>query len=111
MSNDSGVQQALAPLRGWWRGLALRERRMLVLAVALLVFLLLWLFAVRPAWRTINDAPQQIDALDARLQTMQRAATEATELRCAARQRGSGDSRAEDSDRAPGRQRQAVAAR
>jgi general secretion pathway protein M len=81
MSNDSGVQQALAPLRGWWRGLALRERRMLVLAVALLVFLLLWLFAVRPAWRTINDAPQQIDALDAQLQTMQRAATEATELR------------------------------
>jgi general secretion pathway protein M len=81
MSNDGGFQQALAPVRSWWRGLPVRERRLLGLAAALLVFLLLWLLAVRPAWRTINEAPLQIDALDAQLQTMQRSASEATELR------------------------------
>jgi general secretion pathway protein M len=81
MSNPSNAQQALAPLRAWWRGLAVRERRMLALAATLLVVMMLWLLAVRPAWRTIADAPQQIDALDAQLQTMQRAASEATELR------------------------------
>jgi general secretion pathway protein M len=85
MSANSGssLQQGLAPLRNWWRGMALRERRLLALAAALLVFLLLWLLAVRPAWRTIHDAPQQIDALDVQLQTMQRSASEATELRSA----------------------------
>jgi general secretion pathway protein M len=81
MTTPSGLLQALAPLRGWWGSLAVRERRMLSLALAALLFLLLWTFAVRPAWRTINDAPQQIDALDAQLQSMQRAASEATELR------------------------------
>jgi general secretion pathway protein M len=83
VSNDSSLQQTLAPLRNWWRGLAVRERRLLLLGSALLFLLLLWLLAVRPAWRTVTDAPQQIDVLDAQLQTMQRAATEATELRAA----------------------------
>ena len=39
--------------------------------------------AVLPAWRTIARAPAELDALDAQLQTMQRLAGEAQQLRAA----------------------------
>jgi general secretion pathway protein M len=75
--------QALAPLRTWWRGLALRERRLLLLAAAVLLAFVLWLLAVQPALRTLGNAPTQQDALDTQLQSMQRLASEATQLRAA----------------------------
>jgi general secretion pathway protein M len=74
---------ALAPLRARWRGLALRERRMLMLAAAVLLSFVLWLLAVQPALRTLASAAAQQDALDAQLQSMQRLASEATQLRAA----------------------------
>ncbi len=74
---------ALAPLRGWWRELPARERRMLLLAAAVLGAYLVWALAVQPAWRTLARAPAEIDALDRQLQTMRRLATEAAELRAA----------------------------
>jgi general secretion pathway protein M len=43
--------------------------------------LLVWLVAVQPAWRTLREAPAQIDALDMQLQQMQRLAAESRELR------------------------------
>jgi general secretion pathway protein M len=79
----SGMAAALAPLRARWQGLTLRDRRMLMLAAVVLLAFLLWLFAVQPALRTIGAAPTQLDALDGQLQTMQRSASEAAQLRAA----------------------------
>jgi general secretion pathway protein M len=75
--------QAVAPLSAWWRGLALRERRLLLLAAGVLLAFLLWLLAVQPALGTLRSAPVQQDALDAQMQNMQRLASEATQLRAA----------------------------
>ncbi|MBX9794552.1 MAG: type II secretion system protein M, partial [Burkholderiaceae bacterium] len=41
----------------------------------------LWSLAIQPAWQTTRAAPAQLDRLGAQLQTMQRLASEATELR------------------------------
>ncbi|NML13472.1 type II secretion system protein GspM [Azohydromonas caseinilytica] len=68
-------------LRARWRALAPRERRLLSVAGALLGVLLLWLLAVQPAWRTLREAPVEIDRLEAQLQRMQRQAAEVRELR------------------------------
>ena len=68
-------------LRARWRALAPRERRLLSVAGTLLGLLLLWLLAVQPAWRTLREAPIEIDRLEAQLQRMQRQAAEVRELR------------------------------
>jgi general secretion pathway protein M len=67
-----------------WRSLQMRERIGIALAIGAVVLWLLWLIAVAPAWRTLRDAPAQIDALDAQLQNMQRLAAESRDLRGAA---------------------------
>lgn len=74
----------MAPLRLRWQAMAPHERLGLSLAAALLSLLLVWQFAVASAWRTLREAPQQIDRLDAQLQDMQRLASEAKELRSVA---------------------------
>jgi general secretion pathway protein M len=78
----SGPAQ-LAAVRKWWAGLAQRERRLVGATALLLVLVLLWLVAIAPAWRTVRQAPAQIDAAEAQLQAMQRQAAEAGELRAA----------------------------
>lgn len=82
-SNDVQKASALAPLQTWWRGLADRERRLALLALAVVVLGAVWLLAVQPAWRTIARAPAEIDTLDAQLQNMQRLAAETQALRSA----------------------------
>jgi general secretion pathway protein M len=72
---------ALAPVATWWRGLAARERLLLALAGTVLGLALLWWLAVAPAWRTLSRAPVELDLLDGQLQTMQRLAAEAQQLR------------------------------
>lgn len=67
--------------KAWWAGLAARERRLVLLAGLVLGAFLVFALAIRPAWRTLATAPAQLDALDAELQTMQRLAGEARELR------------------------------
>jgi general secretion pathway protein M len=67
-------------LRARWRALAPRERRLLSVLGVLLAVLLVWLIAVRPALRTLREAPVEIDRLEAQLQRMQRLAAEAREL-------------------------------
>ncbi|MDE2397975.1 MAG: type II secretion system protein M [Burkholderiales bacterium] len=72
---------SFAPLRAWWRGLAVRERRMVALGAAVLGGYALLAFAVLPAWHRIASAPARLDALDARIQAMQALAAEARALR------------------------------
>lgn len=71
----------LAPWRARWRALAARERRLVRLAVVVLAVFVLWTLAVAPAWRTVRDAPAELDRLDRQLHEMQRLAAESRELR------------------------------
>jgi general secretion pathway protein M len=67
-----------------WRATPRRERTGITLAAAAIGLALLWMIAVAPALRTLREAPAQIDSLDLQLQSMQRLAAEASELRSAA---------------------------
>jgi general secretion pathway protein M len=67
-----------------WRALPPRERLGLTLAGIAIGIAVLWMIAVGPALRTLRETPAQIDALDAQLQSMQRLAAEARDLRGAA---------------------------
>jgi general secretion pathway protein M len=71
----------MAPLIARWRALASRERQAVTLAAAALAAFVLWTVAVAPAWRTVRDAPAELERLDRQLQEMQRLAAEARELR------------------------------
>lgn len=73
----------LGPLRARWQSLSPRDRRLLALAAGVLGAYLFWLVLLQPAWRTLREAPAQIDALDTQLQRMQALAAEAAELRTA----------------------------
>jgi general secretion pathway protein M len=79
----SGLHAALAPLSERWRALTPRDRNMVALAGVVLCLFLVWTLALQPALRTLSSAPAELDALDLELQTMQRLATESTELRAA----------------------------
>lgn len=68
-------------LRQRWQVLALRERRLVALAAAVVGLALLWAVAIAPAWRSLRDAPQRLDALDIQWQQMQRLADDAKALR------------------------------
>jgi len=74
----------IAPVQARWGALAARERRLVLLAAVVLGLFLLWSLAIRPAWRVVREAPQRLDTLDAQLQSMQRLAAEARELRATA---------------------------
>lgn len=67
-----------------WRAFAPRERSALLAALTAVVVFAVWSLFVAPAWRTLREAPAQLDRLDADLQRMQRFAAEARELRSAA---------------------------
>ena len=67
-----------------WKALAERERLAVVVAATLIGVWIVWAIAVQPAWRTLQQAPKQIDALDVQLQAMQRLAAETRELRAVA---------------------------
>lgn len=71
----------LQPLTSRWEALAGRERRLVALAVGVVLLFLVWILAVQPAWRTLRSAPAQMDALDAQWQGMQRLAADAQALR------------------------------
>lgn len=80
-SRAAPAYAALAPLAAWWRSLPLRERRLLLLAAAVLGAFVLWSVAIRPALDTLQRAPAEHQRLDARLEAMQTLAAEARELR------------------------------
>lgn len=68
-------------LRERWRTLGTRDRRLALLALAVVGAFLVWTVAIQPAWRTLRDAPVQRDLLDLQLQEMRTLATEAQQLR------------------------------
>lgn len=67
----------------YWQGRAPRERQMIAVAAAALVVLLVWLVAIQPAMRTLQETPAELDRLDLQLQLMQLAALESDSLRTA----------------------------
>ncbi|MDP1649985.1 MAG: type II secretion system protein GspM [Rubrivivax sp.] len=69
--------------RAWWHTLAVRERRLVLAAGTVLGLFLTWSLAVQPAWRSIDRAAAERNALEAQWQTMQRLAAEAQQLRAA----------------------------
>lgn len=77
------LQQRLAPLRTWWRGVPLREQRLVWIGSSVLALGLLWMLALAPAVQTLRNAPRELDAVDAQMEAMQSMAAEATELRAA----------------------------
>jgi general secretion pathway protein M len=81
MRPPAEAAKLLAPARAWWRALPPRERLLLLVGGAVLGLFLLWMLALQPALRTITSAPAEMDTMEAQLQTMQRLAAEATELR------------------------------
>ena len=76
---------ALAKLQqqtqAWWRSRVVRERQMMVLVLVVVGLFAAWTLLVQPAWRTLRDAPAQLDLLDSQLQQMQGVATESQGLR------------------------------
>jgi general secretion pathway protein M len=75
------LQAALAPLRARWAVLAPRERRLVAIAGWMLGAAVLWFALVAPPLKVVRAAPARLDALDAQIQEMQRAAAEARGLR------------------------------
>ena len=75
------MQQPLQRVRERWQALGARERRLLGFGMGVVLLFLIWWLALQPALRTLREAPAQLDSLDQQLQTMQRLAAEARELR------------------------------
>ncbi len=72
---------SLAPLQARWSALAVREKRLLLLAGAALALFAVWWMGVQPALRTLAATPAQRAALDLQWQTMQKRAAEVATLR------------------------------
>ena len=58
-----------------------RERQMVVIIVLALGFLVIWLLLVRPAWKTLDEAPALREQADMQLLQMQAVTNEAKQLR------------------------------
>ena len=82
--NTAPLRQAKARIGAQWATLATRERRLVLVAAAVVGAGLLWGLALAPALRTLASAPAQLAAAEAQLQQMQTLASEAQALRAVA---------------------------
>lgn len=57
-------------VKAWWKALSSRDKRMIRVAAALLIFVLLWLLALQPAIRTIRSFESAQRTQEAKLQQM-----------------------------------------
>jgi len=73
--------RGLAAASAWLAGLSARERRLVLIAAAVVGLGLLWWVAIAPAWQTLRAAPARHAALDAQLTRMQQLAQQAEALR------------------------------
>lgn len=71
---------ALAAARQSWAGLAVRERRLVALAMAVVLAGLLWSLGVAPALAVLRSAPARLSQLDQQLESMQTMAAQAHAL-------------------------------
>lgn len=67
-------------LRRAWDKLPLRERRLVALAVTVVVLALVWALAIAPALKTLAAAPAQLEKLEAQLLSMAKLAAQAKGL-------------------------------
>ena len=77
----SAITDTRDQLRARYAKLDSRERQMVIVIGGLLVFLIVWLLLVRPAWKTLDEAPALRAQADAQLLQMQAIANEAKQLR------------------------------
>ena len=77
----SAITDTRAQLQARYAKLDARERQMVVVIGGLLAFLLVWLILIRPAWKTLDEAPALREQADAQLLQMQAISTEAKLLR------------------------------
>jgi len=85
MNASPGLASLRQQARTWWQVRTPRERQA-VLVVALVIGLfVVWSLLIQPALRTVREAPEQLDRLEAQYQQMQRVASEASTLRSATR--------------------------
>ena len=77
----SALTETRDQLQARYAKLEQRERQMVVLIGGALTFLIVWLIFVRPAWKTLDDAPALRAQADAQLLQMQAIANEAKQLR------------------------------
>ena len=77
----SALTETRDQLQARYAKLEQRERQMVVLIGGALAFLIVWLIFVRPAWKTLDDAPALRAQADAQLLQMQAIANEAKQLR------------------------------
>ena len=77
----SAITDTRDQLQARYAKLDARERQMVVVIGGLLAFLLVWLILVRPAWKTLDDAPALREQADAQLLQMQAISNEAKQLR------------------------------
>ena len=82
--NSAPITQARARMGARWAALAARERRLVLVAAAVVGAGLLWGVALAPALRTLASAPAQLAAAEAQSQQMQALANEAKTLRAVA---------------------------
>ena len=61
----------------WWRALASRERRLVLLMLGVLLAAGVWFGALAPALQTVRTAPARIAALEVQLSAMQAMAAQA----------------------------------
>jgi len=76
-----GLPQAVAQGQRRWAALSSRERALVLLAALVVAAALVWSAAIRPAWRTLQTAPQRIVALQQQLQELQQDAQRLAALR------------------------------
>ena len=77
----SAITDTREQLQARYAKLDARERQMVIAIAALLAFLLVWLVLVRPAWKTLDEAPALREQADAQLLQMQAISNEAKQLR------------------------------
>ncbi len=78
---STSPMRGLAAASAWLAGLSARERRLVLVAAAVVGLGLLWWVAIAPAWQTLRAAPARHAALDAQLARMQQLAQQAEALR------------------------------
>lgn len=80
-SGGGALNDARAELTARWQALAPRERQMVAVMGWLAVLTLLFMVGIRPAWKSLQQTPAQLKAVDGVLDDMRRQADEARQLR------------------------------